>query len=100
MWPPRAREAVAAAQETAAARHAAKRAQTALDDAVAAERRATLRATAVREDVERARALVAQKTKEKETSAVEEVRARLAVDKARADAAKAAEAISLPALGR
>ena len=86
----------AAAKDVAAARAALAEAQAVVDDRLAAERRFALRVASLEAEAKRADAIVEAKTREKETSAAEEVRARLAMDAARARAAEASAAVAFP----
>jgi chromosome segregation ATPase len=89
-------DAVAAVEATSEARRVRDAATRALEDALAAEAKMTARVAAVQAETNRHSLELAKKKKEREISAEQRVRAELEVQKARAKALKAAEAISLP----
>jgi|TARA_B100001142_G_scaffold215412_1_gene213594 hypothetical protein len=91
-------EATRANEDVAAARAVVADATRALDAKLEAREKIALRLTAVSAEVEKAKGIVAQRTKEKEGTAVQVVKAKIAMDKARKDAMRAAESVTLPPL--
>lgn len=86
--------------DVSAAHKAVETAKSKLEEKLMAQNKIALRLKALEADVEHARGMMAAKTKEHESTAVEVVSRKLAVDKARADAMKAAQGLSLPPVFR
>ena len=84
-------------RKTSPAARAPRPARAVVDDRLAAERRFALRVASLEAEAKRADAIVEAKTREKETSAAEEVRARLAMDAARAERPRASRRRRVPA---
>lgn len=84
------------ATDVAAAQKGVEDAKAKLEEALMTQHKISLRLKAIGVDIERARGVVTNKSKEQETSAVDMVKRKLEVEKARAAAMKAAQALSFP----
>ena len=87
-----------AAADVAAAQRAVDAAKAKLEQKLMEQHKISVRLKAIEADVERAKGVVSAKMKEQEGSAVEMVKRKLAVEKAQAQAMKAAQGLSLPSL--